>query len=63
MMSQGKFTVIDCPACDDLHPVYFDEATGIDGDTVYDCPVAGQRSVEVENSLRVVVSVGPEREP
>jgi hypothetical protein len=40
MMPQGKFTVIDCPACDDLHPVYFDETAGIDGDPVYNCPVA-----------------------
>jgi hypothetical protein len=63
MMPQGKFTVIDCPACDDLHPVYFDERAEVDGAFTYDCPVAGQRPVEAENSLREVVSVGQAREP
>ena len=39
MMRPGSWTVVSCPECGDLHPVY----AGID---VCDCPVAGRLELE-----------------
>ena len=55
-----RFIVINCPACGDLHPVYFDERAGIDGDAVYDCQVAGRQSTTTGDSFREVVSCAQE---
>jgi hypothetical protein len=59
MMPYGNWTVLDCLACGDLHPVFFDGYAGIDGDDVCDCPVAGR--IELSDldkiKLREVVSV------
>lgn len=58
MMTAGIFTVFDCPACGDLHPVHFDGYAGIDGDDVCDCPVAGRLELSgIDGVLREVVAV------
>lgn len=64
-MPVGSWTVADCPACGHLHPVHFDEFAGIDGDDVFDCPVAGRvelsdvEAMEDRITYREVVSVDP----
>ena len=62
MMPIGSYTVFDCPACGALHPVYFDGYSGIDGDYVCECPVAGrlELSDEPDGMYREVVSVAQE---
>ncbi len=41
-MRPGSWTVVSCPECGDLHPVY----AGIDGDDVCNCPVGGRIELE-----------------
>jgi hypothetical protein len=57
-MVAGSWTVLDCPVCGCLHPVYFDGYAGIDGDDVCDCPVAGRLELtDIDGRLREVVSI------